>query len=206
MEIIVSHLLAIAAGLLAIPVTFLFLEIVAAITLPPRQHAVSPSHDSHGRIAVLVPAHNESMGLPPTLADIRTQLFPGDRLLVVADNCGDDTAAVASSAGAEVVERQDPARVGKGYALDFGLRHLAADPPDIVIVVDADCRLAGDTIDRLAATCALTRRPAQALYLMIAPDESAINHRVAEFAWRVKNWLRPLGLGTLGLPCQRMDR
>jgi cellulose synthase/poly-beta-1,6-N-acetylglucosamine synthase-like glycosyltransferase len=39
---------------------------------------------------------------------------------------------------------------------------------------------------------------------MIAPDRSPINFRVAEFAWRVKNWVRPLGLRALGLPCQLM--
>jgi cellulose synthase/poly-beta-1,6-N-acetylglucosamine synthase-like glycosyltransferase len=39
---------------------------------------------------------------------------------------------------------------------------------------------------------------------MTAPDESPINFRVAEFAWRVKNWVRPLGLMALGLPCQLM--
>ena len=52
----------------------------------------------------------------------------GDRLLVVADNCSDDTAAVARAAGAEVTERSDVERRGKGYALDHGVRHLAADP------------------------------------------------------------------------------
>jgi cellulose synthase/poly-beta-1,6-N-acetylglucosamine synthase-like glycosyltransferase len=40
--------------------------------------------------------------------------------------------------------------------------------------------------------------------LMTAPDRSTVNHRVAEFAWRVKNWIRPLGLRRLGLPCQLM--
>jgi cellulose synthase/poly-beta-1,6-N-acetylglucosamine synthase-like glycosyltransferase len=39
---------------------------------------------------------------------------------------------------------------------------------------------------------------------MTAPEGSAVNHRVAEFAWRVKNWARPLGLRRLGLPCQLM--
>src|SRR5262245_56051654 len=197
-----AYLLAIVAGLLAVPFAVFFVEIIAAILLPQRERAARPSASFRRRVAVLVPAHNESTELLPTLADIRTQLRPGDRLLVVADNCSDDTAAVAVAAGAEVIERHDPARFGKGYALDFGLHHLAADPPDIVIVVDADCRLADDMIDPLATTCALMRQPAQALYLMTAPDESAINYRVAEFAWRVKNWLRPLGLGALGLPCQ----
>ena len=71
----------------------------------------------------------------------------GDRLIVVADNCSDDTAAVASSAGAETVERNEPAKIGKGYALDHALRHLALDPPAVVICVDADCIVSEGAID-----------------------------------------------------------
>jgi glycosyltransferase involved in cell wall biosynthesis len=152
----------------------------------------------------LIPAHNESTGLLPTLADVKAQLRRADRILVVADNCTDDTRAVAAAAGADVIDRNDPDRRGKGYALAAGLRHLGLDPPDVVVIVDADCRLDDTAIDRLAAVCAATQRPVQALYLMTAPDESAINSRVAEFAWRVKNWARPLGLRALGLPCQLM--
>jgi cellulose synthase/poly-beta-1,6-N-acetylglucosamine synthase-like glycosyltransferase len=153
-------------------------------------------------VAALVPAHNESKGLLPTLSDLRKQLRAGDRLVVIADNCTDDTAATAILVGAEVIERHDPTKRGKGYALDYGLRHLASDPPEIVIAVDADCRLAAGAVDRLATTCTTTGRPAQALYLMMAPESTPINYQVAQFAWRVKNWVRPLGLRTLGLPCQ----
>ena len=57
-------------------------------------------------------------------------------------------ATVARAAGAEVTERNDPAKIGKGYALEWGLRHLRDDPPEVVIIVDADCRLADGTIER----------------------------------------------------------
>ena len=107
------------------------------------------------RVAVLVPAHNESAGLQGTLADIKGQLRSGDRLLVVADNCTDDTAVVARASGAEVTERQEPEKIGKGYALAWGLRQLDVDPPEAVIMVDADCRLAVGTIDQLAMACDL---------------------------------------------------
>ena len=39
---------------------------------------------------------------------------------------------------------------------------------------------------------------------MICSPNSAQRTRVREFAWRVKNWVRPLGLSSLGLPCQLM--
>ena len=192
------------AVLLAIPTAVFFIEVIAAIALPQRDYSVPPGNGPRQRVAVLVPAHNESTGILPTLADIKAQIRAGDRLLVVADNCADDTAAVAAAAGAEVVVRNEPERKGKGYALAWGLRHLGSDPPEIVIIIDADCRLAESVIDRLAAACAVTHRPVQALDLMTAPDESPINFRVAEFAWRLKNWVRPLGLRALGLPCQLM--
>ena len=55
-------------------------------------------------------------------------------------------ASVARS-GAEVIERRDLAKQGKGYALDFALAHLDANPPDIVIVIDADCRVSDGAIE-----------------------------------------------------------
>jgi cellulose synthase/poly-beta-1,6-N-acetylglucosamine synthase-like glycosyltransferase len=198
----ISILLVTLAVLLAIPVAVFLVEVIGAIALPQRDHLASLNGGTRGRIAVLVPAHNESTGLLPTLADIKAQMRAADRLLVVADNCEDDTAAVAAAAGAEVLSRNDPDKRGKGYALASGLGHLCADPPDIVIVVDADCRLADAAVDRLASVCAVKGRPVQALYLMNAPSESPVNYRVAEFAWRVKNWARPLGLRAFGLPCQ----
>jgi cellulose synthase/poly-beta-1,6-N-acetylglucosamine synthase-like glycosyltransferase len=202
MEIFVSSLLVLCAALIGILTIVFFLEVVAAIALPYRDRARNNSIDRPSRVAMLVPAHNESTGLLPTIGDIRGQLRQGDRLLVVADNCSDDTASIATAAGAEVAKRDDPAKRGKGYALEFGIRHLAENPPDVVIVVDADCRLAEKAIDQLAITCAVTRRPVQALYLMTSPNASKLNYQVAEFAWRVKNWLRPLGLNVLHLPCQ----
>ncbi len=205
MGTLVSCLLLVIAGLVATSVTVFFLEVVAATALSRWQHPIIWSnHGVRQRVAVLVPAHNESSGLLPTLANIQNQLLPDDRLLVVADNCSDDTAMVAKAGGAEVVERNDPTKRGKGYALDWGMRHFSSDPPEIFIIVDADCRLAIGAIDNLALTCAMTGRPIQARYLMTAPVYSQINHQVAEFSWRVKNWLRPLGLHALKLPCQLM--
>jgi cellulose synthase/poly-beta-1,6-N-acetylglucosamine synthase-like glycosyltransferase len=202
MEELVPWMLDILAGLVVIPTAVLCLEIMVAVIRPP-----VPLHSDHNprrRLAVLVPAHNESAAITRTLEDIKPQLCPGDLLVVVADNCTDDTAAVAKVSGARVVERRDAERIGKGYALDWGLRHLAADPPDVVVMIDADCRLSDGSIAHLANVCSMTGRPVQALYLMTVPAGSGINKRIAAFAWRVKNWVRPLGLGGLGFPCQMM--
>jgi cellulose synthase/poly-beta-1,6-N-acetylglucosamine synthase-like glycosyltransferase len=199
----ISFFLAALAALLAIPVAVFLLEVIAGVSLPKRESS-TPDDSVNQRIAVLVPAHNEGAGLLPTVTDVKAQLRQSDRLLVVADNCTDNTAAIAMSAGAEVIVRNDLERKGKGYALAFGLSHLGKDPPDIVIMIDSDCRVADAAISCLAAACAAEHRPLQALYLMTAPNETSINYRAAEFAWRIKNWVRPLGLRALGLPCQLM--
>jgi cellulose synthase/poly-beta-1,6-N-acetylglucosamine synthase-like glycosyltransferase len=182
----------------------LLLVQVLASALPPRRQPGAAIARDGTRVAILVPAHDEAPGIATTLAALLKQLAPGDRLLVVADNCSDDTAHVAAAAGAEVVERRDPARRGKGYALDFGVRHLEAAPPDVVVIVDADCELHPGGLDQLASTCIRAGRPVQALDLMRAPAGAALKTRIAELAWLVKNQVRPLGYRRLGLPCQLM--
>ena len=176
----------------------LAVECFAAL-LPRRPDPLPPAAD-RPRLAVLIPAHDEGANLLPTLRSAAAQLAPGDRLLVVADNCTDDTAAVARANGAEVVERADPDRRGKGYALAFGRDALRADPPAVVVVLDADCTLGPDALLRLAARAA-TGRPAQAAYRMVAPAGAGPGRQVAAFAFLVKNVVRPLGLKRLGQPC-----
>ena len=201
----IEGLLLVASALLLIPLAVLTVQVVAAVW-PGRRADTSAVSNAPSRpsIAVLMPAHDEAAGIAPVIAAVKQRLGPHDRLLVVADNCSDDTAGIARRAGAEVVERFDTSRRGKGYALDFGVRRLAARPPEIVVIVDADCIVEGDAFDRLANQCAATGRPAQALYLMHAPPGAGTRLRIAAFAWIVKNHVRALGFWRLGLPCQLM--
>jgi cellulose synthase/poly-beta-1,6-N-acetylglucosamine synthase-like glycosyltransferase len=153
---------------------------------------------------VLMPAHDEAAGIAAAIDTVLPQLRGDDRLLVVADNCSDRTAAIAAERGAEVIERHDLDRRGKGYALDHGVRHLAAASPAVVIVIDADCAVEPGSIDLLASECMRRHGPVQALYLMLAPPGAGLKQRMAEFAWAVRNELRPLGWQRLGGPCQLM--
>ena len=156
-----------------------------------------------------MPAHNEAGGIGPTIDAVRAQLRPGDRLLVVADNCADRTCDVARERGAEVVERAHATDRGKGFALDFGVRHLERSsgtngsyrPPGVVIIVDADVLPGPGAIDALASQVARTGHPAQAVYLMAAPPEPSLSDQVSRFAFTVRNLVRPVGLARLGGPC-----
>jgi cellulose synthase/poly-beta-1,6-N-acetylglucosamine synthase-like glycosyltransferase len=184
-----------------LPVLLLLAEVISAMRgwapMPMPRHA-------RPRLAVLVPAHDEACGVRNTLDSLIPQLASGDRLLVVADNCTDDTAQVCAAAGVEVIERNDPVRRGKPYALDFGVRHLEADPPEMVVIVDADCIADEGSVDRISRLSALHDRPVQALDLMKAPPQADVMIQIAEFACLLKNLVRPLGKHRLGVPCQLM--
>lgn len=197
--------------LLYLPLLLLCAQLLAS--LPPRRQR-APWSPHRPPLAVLVPAHNEAAGILVTLRAIQRQLTPADRLIVVADNCSDDTAALARAAGdVIVVERDDPQLRGKAHALAFGLRWLARQPAAIIICIDADCTLGAQAVDRLAQRCLASQRPAQACYLMhacapvtkVVPDASNpydAQRQASAFAWRIKNCLRALGRERLGMACQ----
>src|SRR5690349_13638891 len=89
----------------ALPSGVFFLECVLGSIVPLRKRATSDR--PRPRTAVLVPAHNESHGVTPTLQGLVAQLGPKDRVVVVADNCTDDTAEVAARSGVTVIQRHD---------------------------------------------------------------------------------------------------
>ena len=196
---------AVLAGCVALPVLVLTMEI--ALSLVARKRIVPKKEIflSRPSIAVLVPAYNEGAVISQTLAEINAQLRETDKLLVVADNCDDNTAEIAKISGAIVLERVDPEKRGKGFALDHGIQFLAQNPPDVVIIVDADCAIGPELIEYISVLSVFENRPVQALYLMKSEDlNPPFSKRIAEFAWRVKNHVRPLGQKFLGMPCQLM--
>ena len=73
------------------------------------------------RYAILICARNEEAVIGQLIESIRRQDYPAELLqvFVAADNCQDNTAAVAREAGAIVYERENRIKVGKGYALQF---------------------------------------------------------------------------------------
>lgn len=203
--LILNILMTILATTLAIPVLWFCVQNAFAVwseKTRARQSNPSNTTPTVQSIAVLIPAHNESINLIPTLHSIAQQGMESLRVLVVADNCSDDTAAIAQREGVEVIERSNLQLRGKGYALDFGVQHLARNPPAVVIILDADCLLEPKVLQPLSELAIKTNRPVQALYLMKNSGECSVKAKIAEFAWLVKNKVRPRGLHALGLPCQ----
>lgn len=179
---------------------FLFSEVWSA--QPHQEGALErESSRSSPQIAVLISAHNEEHEIGATLQSLLPELGEGDRLIVIADNCGDRTAESAREAGAFVLERIDPMLTGKGYALDYGLNFLAKESPEVVVFMDADCTVTPGSIARLAQTALERQRPVQSTYLMEKPAEATIRDQISAFALTLKNLVRPLGMKALGWPC-----
>ncbi|NJK27719.1 MAG: glycosyltransferase, partial [Coleofasciculaceae cyanobacterium SM2_3_26] len=196
---IIAFSLLVIAIVLFVPVGVLFVECVAAL-LPTCADRILELPQP--KLAVLVPAHDEAAGIKATLTSLLPQLVEGDRLVVIADNCTDATAEIAREVGATVIERQDTNRRGKGYALDYGLRYLEeTNPPDVVAIVDADCRVEPGTLGAIARLSLATKRPVQSVYLLESPPQPSPKDTVSALAFSIKNLVRMRGMTQLGLPC-----
>lgn len=202
---IIDYILLVLGLILLVPVSVLFIQVIFASFSYVRLKSSVVRDRSHlPSIAVIVPAHNEEHGIAKTIEAITPQLSSNTRLVVVADNCSDNTASIARTMGAITLKRHDEKLRGKGYALDYALKYLADNPPEVVIIVDADCIVASNLIETLSLDCILLNRPVQANYIMTYQDRLGLKQQVTEFAWLVKNTVRPLGFKYLGLPCQLM--
>ncbi len=94
------------------------------------------------RFAVLVAAHNEENVIGQLIDNFNIMHYPKELydVYVIADNCTDKTAEIARNAGANVLERFDPANKGKGFAMEWGFANLFSQSIqyDAVAVFDAD--------------------------------------------------------------------
>lgn len=154
------------------------------------------------KIAVVIPAHNEEAGIAATIASVRRCRYPAAayEIMVIADNCTDRTAAVAQAAGATVWVRHDPARRGKGQALDWFLRQWgeASQAYAITALIDADTVVAPDFLREIAASLAHSEvQVVQGFYGVANPLENW-RTALATAALCVFHHLRPAGRNRLG--------
>ncbi len=125
------------------------------------------------RFSVVVPAHNEAAGIAATVTNLLALDYPREHfdVVVVADNCADDTAERASAAGATTLVRNDAELRGKGYALHYAFERLAADR-DAVVVVDADTLVSPNLLRAFAARLDAGALAIQADYAVRNPEAS----------------------------------
>jgi hypothetical protein len=152
---------------------------------------------------VLVPAHDEEGSIARCVRSLLDQGYPRELfdVIVIADNCTDQTAAVAGEAGAEVLVRDEPDVRGKGRALRWAMDQLLERTPgyDAFAVVDADSTAGRDFLAALVRPLEEGAGAAQAESRLIDDGSGAAAFRSGAF--RLVNWVRPAGRAVLGLGC-----
>ena len=101
--------------------------------------------NAHGsKIAVVIPCLNEETTIETVVSDFR-QALPDARIYVIDNGSTDRTAAVAESAGADVIF--EPRR-GKGNAMRRIVRSIDAD---VYVIVDGDSTYPADEVMKLVS-------------------------------------------------------
>ena len=170
--LIVAFILAIAAAPIAalwlLPLVADVASVCRSGWARRRARALMDAGDRPGRtpLLFLVPAHNESLLIEAcarSLMAMRRGRSDYD-VYVIADNCTDDTAAIASATGVGVLKRFDLERRGKPYAIEWALTRLPIDRYDAVVIIDADTVVDPDFADALAAAGPLRDKAVQAYF------------------------------------------
>jgi 1,2-diacylglycerol 3-beta-glucosyltransferase len=176
------------------------LLLMAAAWITPKTTPL-PQRGATHRFAILAPAHNEEKLLPVLLENLSRLDYPRQlfTVYVVADNCTDQTALFARTAGATVYERFDQLNIGKGYALQWLLARLQADEIqfDAVVILDADSIVSPNFLKVMDARLTNGERVIQAHYAVLNPERAwVMSLRAAALA--LIHYLRPLGRTALG--------
>jgi cellulose synthase/poly-beta-1,6-N-acetylglucosamine synthase-like glycosyltransferase len=179
----------------------LYLVLLAFASIGRRTIEVAPPQS---RVAVLVPAHNEAALVGRCVTSLRQQSYPPDLfdILVIADNCTDDTAARAAAAGAKVLVRTAPDARGKGPALRWAADRVLQGDPDVaaLAVVDADSVADPGLLAALVARLERGSPVVQAEYLGRNEDGST-KSELRGVAFLLFHRVRFGGRSVLGLPC-----
>lgn len=188
-----------AAALTTLPGTSELFWLTLGGILPTRRRgsAARPIR----KIAIVVPAHDEKETIAECVESLLSVEPPEAEfeVVVIADNCTDNTAELATGAGATVWERNDPKRRGKGFALEFAFGRLLQDPKvDAILVVDADTVVLPNFVRACEETFAGGADALQCRYLVKNPNDSQ-RARLMNVALLAFNVLRPRGRDRLGL-------
>ncbi len=157
--------------------------------LRPRAEIVE---DEGARFLVIIPAHDEAAVIAASVQSLQAQRYPADRraIVVLADRCTDATAAIASQAGAEVVERPVSAQgAGKPRAIGWLLETLGArlDQFDAIVVIDADNRADPDLLRRFAGRLRAGEKVVQAFTGVIGAATSRTSRWSAIGFWAINH-------------------
>lgn len=149
------------------------------------------------KTAVFVPAHNEALHILLTIESLKQCEGEFD-IIVIADNCSDNTADIAKNAHVRTLERNDLSCLGKHHALNFAFSTLLIEGYEIFTVVDADTYVEKDFIISIQRAFQKDALAVQVCYVLEDADITPLQ-RLSRFAFSAYNVVRPLGREKWGL-------
>jgi cellulose synthase/poly-beta-1,6-N-acetylglucosamine synthase-like glycosyltransferase len=189
---VASVVLGASALLAALPGTF---ELLLLTLGTARKRKIPDQPDTATlRLAVVIPAHDEALLITRCVESVSlsARRYEGCEIVVVADNCSDETAALAVEAGARVLVRQNAELRGKGYALRMAFDQLQADGFNAFLVVDADSIVSPNLVREAGQRLAAGATAVQARY-RVANDNASMRTRLMDLAFLAFNVARPRG-------------
>lgn len=187
-------------ALASLPGTLELATLTFAGLLPVRRPKENAEAGDDLKLVALVPAHDEQDGIARCVESLKACEPASDRfkVVVVADNCSDETAARARAAGADVLERHDQEKIGKGHALEWAFTQVIDAGAEVVIVIDADTMVEPNLVSAMRRRFAAGADAVQARYGVLNAGES-VRTRIMNVALLAFNVLRPRGRDRLGL-------
>ena len=193
-----DFLFVVPGAVLAVAALYLLVPAIVALFYRKQERRSLGETD----VVVLVPAHDEESTVAGCIRSLQGQEYPSEHLeiVVIADNCTDETARVAAEAGAAVLVRDVPDARGKGRALAWAIDQLLArpHPPDAVVVMDADStpdpRFLTEIVNRFEEGASAVQ--GESLLL----DDGSAAQALRSAAFLLVNRARPTGRSMLGLP------
>jgi cellulose synthase/poly-beta-1,6-N-acetylglucosamine synthase-like glycosyltransferase len=130
------------------------------------------------RFVIVVPAHDEALGISNTLSNLKEIDYPDNlyNVVVIVDNCTDNTKAVVEATGIQYIERKDPSRKGKGYALGYAFSKLIKENYDAFVIVDADSLLNKEFLKIMNNRLLSGQNVIQSYDGLSNPDSSALTY------------------------------
>ncbi|MDX9715173.1 MAG: glycosyltransferase family 2 protein [Dissulfurispiraceae bacterium] len=153
------------------------------------------------RFVIVVPAHNEEKMIARTLASLKSIDYPEHlyRIIVIADNCSDNTVEVASAESVEVYERKSITDLGKGFALSFAIDKILQDDfAQAIVIVDADTIVSANLLMEFEYKLREGALVLQAYYGVLNPDASPLTF-LFDVGNKIENLLFYAGKSKIGL-------
>lgn len=191
---------------LLLAVVYYYVLLGASVTTLRRAEEQEVRNDDV-KFALIIPAHNEEPVIDRTVLNLLKMKYQSSLfdIVVIADNCDDQTARVAREAGAICVERSSEPVGRKGYALSWYLESALPDDQsyEALIIFDADSNPPSDFLQVMSSRIRAGSTVLQGKHVISNPENSFFT-RMADIDMRINNRLRNQARTNMGLSCRLM--